>query len=160
MAERQKREIGFELGMINNLIRRRLNQRFTENGLEDLVGMQGPMIGYIHEHGEKQDIFQKDIEKWFDIRRSTATVMLQNLEQKGLIVRVPVPSDGRLKKIVLTDKAKDYHERVNRQIEQFHKELEQGITSREKEEFLAILDRIRGNLDGSEGSQVAPKGSP
>ena len=155
MGERQKREIGFELNMINNLARRNLNQRLTENGLEDLVGMQGPMIGYIHEHGEKEDVFQKDIEKWFHIRRSTATVMLQNLEQKELIVRVPVPSDGRLKKIVLTDKAKDYHERVKIQIEQFQKELERGITAKEKEEFLAILDRIRENLDGGEGHNVS-----
>lgn len=155
MGERQKREIGFELNMINNLARRNLNQRLTENGLEDLVGMQGPMIGYIHEHGEKEDVFQKDIEKWFHIRRSTATVMLQNLEQKELIVRVPVPSDGRLKKIVLTDKAKDYHERVKIQIEQFQKELERGITAKEKEEFLAILDRIRENLDSGEGHNVS-----
>ena len=81
--------------------------------------------------------------------------MLQNLEQKELIVRVPVPSDGRLKKIVLTDKAKDYHERVKIQIEQFQKELERGITAKEKEEFLAILDRIRENLDSGEGHNVS-----
>lgn len=153
MGEQKKREIGFELGMINNLIRRRLNQQFMENGLEDLVGMQGPVIGCIHERSEQQDVFQKDIEKWFHIRRSTATVMLQNLEQKGLIIRVAVPNDGRMKKIVLTDKAKDYRERVNQQIDQFHRELEKGITAKEKEEFLAILDRIRGNLDDGEGTR-------
>ena len=118
METRQKREIGFELNMMTNLIRRTLNQRFSENGLEDLSGMQGPVIGYIYDHSEKQDVFQKDIEKWFNIRRSTATVMLQNLEQKDLIVRVPVPNDGRLKKIVLTDKARECHERVREQIEQ------------------------------------------
>lgn len=148
MEERQKREIGFELNMMNNLIRRTLNQRFSENGLEDLSGMQGPVIGYIYDRCEKQDVFQKDIEKWFNIRRSTATVMLQNLEQKDLIVRVPVPNDGRLKKIVLTNKARECHKRVREQIEQFHKELEEGITPKEKEEFLTILDRIRGNLVG------------
>ena len=148
METRQKREIGFELNMMTNLIRRTLNQRFSENGLEDLSGMQGPVIGYIYDHSEKQDVFQKDIEKWFNIRRSTATVMLQNLEQKDLIVRVPVPNDGRLKKIVLTDKARECHERVREQIEQFHQELEEGITPQEKAEFLAILDHIRGNLVG------------
>ena len=147
LAEREKREIGFELNMMTNLIRRTLNQRFSENGLEDLSGMQGPVIGYIYDRYEKQDVFQKDIEKWFNIRRSTATVMLQNLEQKELIVRVPVPNDGRLKKIVLTDKAKECHERVRMQIEQFHKELEEGITPQEKEAFLKILDRIRENLE-------------
>lgn len=73
--------------------------------------------------------------------------MLQNMEQKGLIVRVPVPNDGRLKKIVLTDKAKDRHMRVKDQIERFHKELEEGISPAEKKQFLEILDRIRANLE-------------
>ena len=140
------REIGFELKCVNNLIRRSLDQRFAENGLEDLSGMQGPMIGYIYSQSGKMDVFQKDIEKVFNIRRSTATVMLQNLEQKDLIVREPVPSDGRLKKIVLTEKAKKCHMQVREQIDQFHRELEEGISPAEKEQFLAILDRIKDNL--------------
>ena len=147
MAEKQERAIGFELGMLHNLIRRSLNQRFSENGLEDLGGVQGPVIGYIYQNSQKQDVFQKDIEKWFKIRRSTATVMLQNMEQKGLIERVSVPNDGRLKKIMLTDKAKDRHIRVKEQIDIFHRDLEEGITKKEKEEFLRILDRIRENLE-------------
>lgn len=140
------REIGFELKCVNNLIRRSLDQRFAENGLEDLSGMQGPMIGYIYSQSGKMDVFQKDIEKVFSIRRSTATVMLQNLEQKDLIVREPVPNDGRLKKIVLTEKAKKCHMQVREQIDQFHRELEEGISPEEKEQFLAILDRIKDNL--------------
>ncbi|MBO7340677.1 MAG: winged helix-turn-helix transcriptional regulator [Lachnospiraceae bacterium] len=147
MGQDSERAIGFELGMINNLTRRCLNQRFAENGLEDLGGIQGPVIGAIYSNSKKGDVFQKDIEKWFKIRRSTATVMLQNMEQKDLIVRVPVPNDGRLKKIVLTEKAKERHMRVKDQIERFHKELEEGISPAEKKQFLEILDRIRANLE-------------
>ena len=142
----KERAIGFELKFTNNEIRRNLDQRFAENGLEDLSGMQGPVIGYIFGNSSERDVFQKDIEKWFNIRRSTATVMLQAMEQKGLIEREPVPNDGRLKKIILTDKAKELYYRVKEQIEQFHRELEEGITPEEKEEFLRILDRIRENL--------------
>ena len=146
MGAVKDREIGFELKCVNNLIRRSLDQRFAENGLEDLTGMQGPMIGYIYSQSGKVDVFQKDIEKVFNIRRSTATVMLQNLEQKDLIVREPVPNDGRLKKIVLTEKAKKCHMQVREQIDQFHRELEEGISPEEKEQFLTILDRIKENL--------------
>lgn len=146
MEHQEKREIGFELKSVNNLIRRSLDQRFAEEGLEDLSGMQGPMIGYIYDQSKQQDVFQKDIEKAFGIRRSTATVMLQNLEQKGLIMRESVDHDGRLKKILLTEKAKECHMQVRRQIDQFHKELEQGLTEEEKEEFLRILGRIKSNL--------------
>ncbi|MBQ2099951.1 MAG: MarR family transcriptional regulator [Lachnospiraceae bacterium] len=147
MGQNSERAVGFELGMINNLIRRSLNQRFAENGLEDLGGIQGPVIGSIFENSKKGDVFQKDIEKWFQIRRSTATVMLQSMEQKGLIERIPVPNDGRLKKIVLTKKAEQRHFKVKEQIEQFHRDLEEGITPEEKEEFLRILDKFRDNLE-------------
>ncbi|MBR6477697.1 MAG: MarR family transcriptional regulator [Lachnospiraceae bacterium] len=146
MRSVKERAIGFELKFTNNEIRRNLDQRFAENGLEDLSGMQGPVIGYISWNSKDKDVFQKDIEKWFNIRRSTATVMLQAMEQKGLIEREAVPNDGRLKKIILTDKAKELNKRVNEQIEQFHRELEEGITPEEKAEFLRILDRIRENL--------------
>ena len=151
MAEKDRREIGFELGMINNLIRRCLTQRFAENGLEDLGGIQGPVIGAIYANAQKQDVFQKDIEKWFQIRRSTATVMLQSMEQKGLIERIAVPGDKRLKKIVLTKKAKERHVKVKDQIESFHQVLEEGISPEEKKEFLRILDQIRANLEKQKG---------
>ncbi len=141
--------IGFQLKAVNNLIRRRLDVRFSEVGLGELRGMQGPMIGYIYEQSKNRDIFQKDIEREFNIRRSTATVMLQNLEQKELIVRQAVNHDARLKKIVLTDKAVQCHFCIHEQIDAFNRELEEGITAKEKEEFFRILAKIEGNLKKS-----------
>lgn len=142
----ERPQIGFQLKFINNLIRRRMDVRFSEQGLGELSGMQGPMVGYIYDNCKKQDIFQKDIEKVFNIRRSTATVMLQNLELKGFITRQAVEHDARLKKIMVTKKAEQYSLRIREQIDEFHKELEQGITEEEKEEFSRILDKIQQNL--------------
>ena len=142
----ERPQIGFQLKFINNLIRRRMDVRFSEQGLGELSGMQGSMVGYIYDNCKKQDIFQKDIEKVFNIRRSTATVMLQNLELKGFITRQAVEHDARLKKIMVTEKAEQYSLRIREQIDEFHKELEQGITEEEKEEFSRILDKIRENL--------------
>ena len=98
----ERRSIGFELKIVNNLIRRRLDGYFQEIGLEELAGIQGPVIGYIYRFGSRQDVFQKDIEREFNIRRSTATVLLQNLELNGYIIRQPIEQEARLKKILLT----------------------------------------------------------
>ena len=146
MMNGERPQIGFQLKFINNLIRRRMDVRFSEQGLGELSGMQGPMVGYIYDNCKKQDIFQKDIEKVFNIRRSTATVMLQNLELKGFITRQAVEHDARLKKIMVTEKAEQYSLRIREQIDEFHRELEQGITEEEKEEFSRILDKIQQNL--------------
>ena len=141
-----KQAIGFRMKAVNNMIRRKLDIRFAEAGMEELIGMQGPMLGFLADRAEKQDIFQKDIEKEFNIRRSTATVMLQNLEQKGYIVRESMEYDARLKKIVLTEKAIEANRAIHKEIAAFNEELESGITSEEKELFFSILDKVMKNL--------------
>ena len=103
-------------------------------------------MGYIMSHAEQGEIFQRDIEKEFSLRRSTVTVMLQSFEQKGLILRIPVSRDARLKKIVLTEQAKRLSERTWREIEQFHQRLEENLTADEKEQLLFLLDKIKQNL--------------
>lgn len=147
MACEEKRVIGFALKSVNNLIRRKLGGRFAENGIEEICGMQGPMLGFISEKSKTQPVFQRDIEKEFNIRRSTATVMLQKLEQKDLIVREAVEEDARLKKIVLTPKAEALNLRIKEQVDAFHDELEAGLTEEEKEHFFVILDKIKRNLE-------------
>ena len=144
--ENHERSIGFQIKTVNNLIRRRIDAMFAEKGLTDVGGMQGPLIGYIYDKSKERDVFQKDIERHFQVRRSTATVMLQNMEQKGLIVRISVEHDARLKKIVLTPKAVEHHYYIREQIDAFNTRLEEGITPEEKEQFYHILDKIINNL--------------
>lgn len=146
MQPKDKRKIGFLIKSINNLIRRNLDVRFADAGLDEINGMQGPMLGYIHDRSEQQDVFQRDLEKAFNIRRSTATVMLQNLEQKGYIIREAVEQDARLKRIVLTDKAVEVDMAIRKQIDAFNEELEAGITEEERTELFRILDKIIQNL--------------
>lgn len=140
------KSMGLRLKSVNNMIRRALDAKFSEEGMEEVCGMQGPLIGYIFEQSRSRDVFQRDLEKEFNIRRSTATVMLQNMEQKGFIVREPVEQDARLKKIVLTDKAIELHNAIRRSIDVFNTYLEAGITQEEKEEFFRILDKVTENL--------------
>uniref|UniRef100_UPI004056C66A MarR family winged helix-turn-helix transcriptional regulator n=1 Tax=Acetatifactor sp. TaxID=1872090 RepID=UPI004056C66A len=140
------RSIGFRLKSVNNMIRRFLDTRFAEQDITEVCGMQGPMLGYIHDKSKSYDVFQRDLEKEFNIRRSTATVMLQNLEQKGFIVREPVEHDARLKKIILTEKAIEHNRKIHDILDAFHKHLEAGISPEEKQEFFRILDKIEKNL--------------
>ncbi|PGS79274.1 hypothetical protein COD02_28605 [Bacillus thuringiensis] len=55
---------------------------------------------------EKQDIyvFQKDFEREFSIRKSTASRILKSMENNGLI--------ARLKKVVLTENAIKIHDSI------------------------------------------------
>ena len=143
---KENRKIGFEIKSANNLVRRRLDIYFAKAGVDEISGVQGPMLRYINDYSKERDVFQRDLEKEFHIRRSTATVLLQNMEQKGYIRREPVERDARLKKIVVTDKAVKADQAIRKQLDAFNEELEAGITREEKEVFLKILDKIMQNL--------------
>lgn len=87
----------------------------------DLTRMQMSVIDYISRNENKQNIFQKDIEKEFNIRRASATSALKLMETKDLIVRVPMPEDARLKRIMLTVKARKMTGTINDYFEKTEK---------------------------------------
>ena len=138
------RQLGFEIKAANNMIRRKIDAIFAQMEGNEINGMQGPLLGYLYHKSRNGDVYQKDVEK--EIRRSTATVMLQSLEQKGYIVRVASTEDARLKRILLTEKAIEHHNLIEEQIRDFNRELENGITEEEKQTFLTILDKMMQNL--------------
>ena len=145
------RQIGFELKAANNMIRRKMDSIFAQQDGSELIGMQRPLLGYLYHKSRHGDVYQKDVEKEFRIRRSTATVMLQSMEQKGYVVRVASTEDGRWKRILLTEKAIEHHHVIEEQILNFNRELEAGLTEEEKQTFLNILDKMMDNLGMDKG---------
>ncbi len=146
MSDIDNRILGFEIKAAENMLCRNLCRVVAE--VPELSGTQGPVLGFLQDKAQAgEDVFQKDIEKEFHIRRSTASIMLQTMEQKGMLRRESVGHDGRLKKIVLTQKGIDLDSAIRQHIDALHARLEQDITREEKEIFLQILDKIRKNLE-------------
>lgn len=137
---KQQRAIGFEIKCVSNMIRRKLDTTFSSPEFDGLTGTQNAMMGYIMDHEETQDIFQKDIEEEFNIRRSSATVMLQGLEQRGYIRRTQIEKDAQgLKKIELTEKARKLQKRVRSEIDRFHEQIRKRSFQRRKRRIFPIV---------------------
>ena len=66
----EKKRAGHEIKTISNLLKREISGMFSEE--EHITGMQGRIMGYLYHHRE-DEIFQRDIENEFLIRRSTVT---------------------------------------------------------------------------------------
>ena len=66
-----------------------------------------------------KEIYQKDIEKNFVVRRSTASGILDTMEKNGMLMRIPSDFDARSKRIVLTDKFISKVEFLENLIEKF-----------------------------------------
>lgn len=136
--------IGHEVKIMSNLIKRKINENPLE--FDDLTGMQAWMLKFIHEQPENKNVFQKDIEKEFQIRRSTATGILQLLEKNGYIIREVVAEDARLKKITLTKKAILAQDELSRKVEKIDKLIETGLSKEEIETFFNVAEKIKNNL--------------
>ena len=68
--------VGFEIKTVHNLLKRDFEKLLDHEKFKNITGVQKWVIGYLSEH-EGEDVFQRDLEEEFSIRRSTATGILQ-----------------------------------------------------------------------------------
>lgn len=143
---RREDDIGFAVRRLANLIKRDVENNRDRMGAEHIKGVSGWAIDYFYENRES-DIFQRDFEEKFSIRGSTASRMLKLMEQKGLIERVSVASDARLKKIVITEKAVEQHKKILKSIEMREKRLREGISPEDLAVFFSVMKRLTENME-------------
>ena len=141
-----KKEIGHEIRVIQRMIHHRIEAFRAENG-DTLTFVQTRTLCFLMKHPD-QDIFQKDLEKELNIRRSTATEILNVLERDGYIERQSVCGDKRLKKLVPTQKAVDLSTKAINHIQQMESILKKDISSEDLEVFYRVSEQIKKNLKG------------
>ena len=139
-----ERYIGFEVHTLHNLIGRAI-LLCLDKAPEDVTTMHGWMIEYLFNR-QDEDVYQRDLEEHFSMRRSTVSRMLQLMERNGLVARASVGSDARLKKITLTPKAIAAHERILKGREKVEQQMNKGISEQELQTFFQVLDKIKANL--------------
>lgn len=141
-----KRKIGFEIGHCSRIIRRYIDSKTATTGIDEITGTHARAIGYFYRN-RHNDIFQRDFEKEFDIRRSTASNILALMEKNGLIIREGVEHDARLKKITLTPKAINTNKRIALFFDKMEEDISRGIDEKELENFFATIDKIKNNIE-------------
>lgn len=143
----QEKHIGFEIRTLSNIIKRRFQEKARIKDLDGLTGMQLWIIAYIYKEGKDKEIFQRDVEKEFNVRRSTATGVLQLLERDGFITREPVVHDARLKSLKLTSKAIQAQETITNNINELEEQLACGLTPGEVDTLFNLLQKIKKNIE-------------
>lgn len=138
--------IGLEIKTLSNLIKRYIDNSATKKYVDELTGTHSWIIGYLYANREK-DIFQRDLETEFSIRRSTATGILQLMEKNKLIIKSPVDYDARLKKITLTPRAIEIQEIIAEDIKRIEAQLSKGLTEEEISAFFTVVSKIKDNIN-------------
>ena len=155
MCARETGEIcenGHDVGRLINTLSHQLKRQMCIQEEEDSLttNMQRLVRHYILFQSLNRDIYQKDVEKEFQIRRSTATGTLQILEKNGFIRREPVKQDARLKKLVPTEKAKGVRQHILGNIRYIEELLARDIPEEKLSVCREVLEQMSANLSGDE----------
>lgn len=142
---RETKRLGFELRELKIVMNRYTDGRRAKLGYDDISFAQGGIVHYLHRNRD-HPVYQREIEKAFDLRRSTVTGLLQGLEKNGYIERLSVPDDGRLKQIVMTDKALNMEKDMQRMFDAGEEVFFRGFSEEEKKQLFDALERIRENI--------------
>lgn len=138
--------IGREIKMTQNLIQRLMDTTTRLNSQGGVSFSVKQICGYLYCNSDKP-IYQKDLEKVFSLRRSSASAQLKKMEEKGLITREGIPEDKRLKEIKLTPLAEKEVEKTIEEIKNIEAVISGGITEGEAEALLKILKKIRLSIE-------------
>lgn len=141
-----KKKVCFEIMTITNLLKRHVDNNTGMKCAERYTGNNIWILGYLF-HNRDRDVFQKDLEEAFSVRRSTVSKAIKLMEQKELITRESVDYDARLKKLVLTEKALHINEAIKSQLVTMEEKIIFNLTDEEVVSFLQILSKIRKSLE-------------
>ena len=122
------------LHKVDNQIKRKIDQVALKH---DLTGIQAFFLKCIHDKSS-----EGDLEKMFDIRRSSVSTMISCVEKKGYIKRVSIPTDKRVNKIILTEEGMKKHEEVDADLKKYKQELLKDFSDEEIKLLYNILERI------------------
>ncbi len=141
----QKRYVGFTVKMLSNLIKREVDRAMQDVWEDTATANHCRITGYLY-HNRERDVFQRELETHFDIRRSTVTQTLQLMEKNGIVERVPAENDARQKKLLLTEKGLSMYTRGVQCIDAFEEQLCAGVSEEELDAFMETMKKLIDNL--------------
>ena len=142
--EKHSQHIGHKIRIAHIAIDKYFNTCWTKSGIEP-TRMQCATMRYLRDHKD-EDVFQKDLEEAFSITGATATNILKVMEKDGLITRVPMPHDGRLKKLELTEKGLQLDKEAHANVLRLEEGMKKNFTEEELTQFREYLERMTQNI--------------
>ena len=140
----KNKDIGQQLASLTHVITRNLQNELSSE-LMRISAANGYILVYLYEN-KQNDVFQRDLEEYFNITRSTASKVLSLMETKGLIRRGGVDGDARLKKLVITKEGEMMLEALSDSRKQMEDKLTDGFSEDELDRLHDYLRRMKENM--------------
>lgn len=139
-----ERRIGKEIKFIHILTSRYVTKHIKGKEQKQYSPIQIDIMEYLAETEGK--IYQKDIEKEFQLRKSTISGILDTMQKNGIIDRIEDKEDFRSKQIELTEKGKKNYYEVIKEILKMEELIAKNISKQDVETFFRVTEKIKENL--------------
>ena len=116
------------------------NQLFAEYGVSP-VQMHAMIFIHINTK-EGKKVCQKDVEKQINLRPSSVSTLISNLEKDGFLVRTVSDGDARTKYLELTEKGKDLCIKDKMLVDSCDGAIQSALTEEEQTQFVNLLEKI------------------
>lgn len=128
----------------------KLNRKMQRHFASYFVGsqltcIQGLVLHYIIVESRHRDIFQKDLEEFLEIKGSSVTSLINNLERNGYLRRENLESDGRYKKLVLTEKTREIQDDILKRVFDYMYSMFEGIPEKDLKIFESVILKMSEN---------------
>lgn len=136
------KEIGFIVARTHRTMLNTLQQRLVDNGF-DITAEQAIIIMKLY---QKEGISQQELSDALFKDKSSVKRLIDNMERKNLIVRIPDQNDGRNKLIYLTHGGKALREQMTEVAICILDEAQENIDIEEIKICKKVLNQIFNNL--------------
>ena len=120
-----------------------LTERLSEKGLENFASSHGNILFQL---SLVDSMRMNELSEKINRDKSTTTVLVQKLINKGLVEVKSSETDKRSKLISLSEKGREYNKLTAEISSELIKTFYQGFSREEKETFFALLCRIEQNF--------------
>lgn len=139
------RPISKQIRMISNKFKELWDRKLLQY---NLTSSQMDILIYLKFH-KSQEIHQREIEQWFQLKNPTVTGLLNRLEEKGFIIRKMNPADKRYRVIELTDKAEQLLADLGEKGMEMDEKIYHCLSQEEQDVLTELLNRILISLSKS-----------
>jgi DNA-binding MarR family transcriptional regulator len=143
MTYRRAQSAGYLTNWAARLFERRIEHRLAG-------GTAGPMPVFFALL-EQDSLTQKALAAWAAVEQPTMANTLNRMERDGLIARTPDPTDRRSALVSLTRLGRQRANEAMRAAREVNALALAGLSPKERDTFLALLDRIIAALERDAG---------
>lgn len=133
-------------------------EELMDSSMKDygLTAAQSNVLEYILDH-EKSNPNATGIHQELHLSRSSISVMIKKLREKGLLEIRENPGDDRQKQIIITDKARKISTHMEGRFLSIQNKIYQGITDKELLEAADVLKKMFNNLSRQQKRAEGPQ---